>query len=95
MVTTDTLEGVIDGTLRYHYDVQADVLYLKLVSAEETETYADTTDDGDLLLLDEKSDKPVGLTIISWWKRFGQGTLPDSLREIQQHIEPLGGQIAA
>src|SRR4051812_30507845 len=32
MVTTDTLEGIINATLSYHYDATNDVLYLRLLS---------------------------------------------------------------
>ena len=41
------------------------------------------------------SDQPVGLTVVSWWKRFGQGALPDSISEIQRRIEPLARKVAA
>jgi hypothetical protein len=95
MVTTDTLEGIVNDTFRFHYDLFADVLYLKLLSAEETETYADLTDDGDLLLRDQGTDRAVGLTVISWWKRFGQGELPDSVSAIASKIEPWASKIAA
>jgi hypothetical protein len=95
MVKTDTLEGIVDDTLRFHYDVFADVLYLRLLDAEEISTYGDITDDGDILLRDETTNRPVGLTVVSWWKRFGQGSLPDSIAEIQKHIEPLARKVAA
>jgi len=95
MVTTDTLEGIVNDALRFHYDMFTDVLYLKLLEAEEVATVGDITDDGDILLRDEQSGRPVGLTVISWWKRFGTGPLPDSIKEIQQRIEPLAGKLAA
>jgi len=95
MVTTDTLEGIIDETVHFHYDVSADVLYLRFLSAMETATYGDLTDDGDILLRDEITDAPLGLTVISWWKRFGHGALPDSIAEIQKQIEPLAKKVAA
>jgi hypothetical protein len=95
MVTTDTIEGIIDDRLRFHYDLFADVLYLRLLAHEDTPTVGDLTDEGDILLRDEKTDKPVGLTIVSWWKRFGHGTLPDSINEIQKQIEPLANKLAA
>jgi uncharacterized protein YuzE len=95
MVSTDTLEGIIDQTLRFHYDRNADVLYLRLTAHEQTETYADPTDDGDLLLLDATTDKPVGITVISFWKRFGQGARPDSISQIESLIEPWARKVAA
>src|SRR5438874_1310015 len=36
MITTDTIEGGIDGRLSYHCDVFADVLYLRLLEHMET-----------------------------------------------------------
>ncbi len=95
MVKTDAIEGIVDDILRFHYDLAADVLYLRLLSAEDKATYADITAHGDLLLREEGTDRPVGLTVISWWKRFGQGNFPDSIEEIQKHIEPLAGRWAA
>ena len=96
MVQTDTLEGIIDNVLHFHYDFFADVLYLRLLSAEDTATYADLTDSGDLLLSRRKPPTARWvLTVVSWWKRFGQGALPDSIAEIQKHIEPLAKRVAA
>ena len=95
MVTTDAIEGIVDNTFRFHYDIFADVLYIRLLSAENISTIGDLTDEGDILLRDDKTDKPVGLTVVSWWKRFGQGTLPDSISEIQKRIEPLVKKVAA
>lgn len=37
----------------------------------------------------------IGLTILSWWKRFGHGTLPDSLNELARAMEPLAQRFAA
>jgi hypothetical protein len=95
MVKTDAIEGIVDEKLRFHYDIFADVLYIRLLSAEETPTIGDLTDEGDILLRDEKTDQPVGLTVVSWWKRFGGGMLPDSISEIQQRIEPHARRVAA
>lgn len=96
MVKTDTIEGTVDDVLRFHYDIFADVLYLRLLSAEGRETYGEITDGGDMLLREEDSDKAVGLTVISWWKRYGLGmSLPDSISEIQKHIEPFAKKVAA
>lgn len=95
MVKTDAIEGIVDNLLRFHYDLFADVLYIRLLSAEGIATYAELTDAGDMLLRDEENDKAVGLTVVSWWKRFGQGVLPDSIAEIQKHIEPLARKVAA
>jgi hypothetical protein len=95
MVTTDTVEGIINGTISYHYDVFADVLYLRLLSDMETPSLGEETDDGLIELREEKSSRLIGITIVSWWKRFGNGVLPDSLRELHAKIEPWAGKVAA
>src|SRR5689334_13199594 len=78
MVTVDTIEGTIDDRYDFHYDLFADVLYIRLLSAQDVETVGDLTDDGDILLRDEQTDAIVGVTVISWWKRCGRGTRLDS-----------------
>lgn len=95
MVVTDTIEGTIDEALWFHYDVTNDVLYLRLATARETPTVAEETDDGLLLLRDEQNDQPVGLTVVNWWERFGQDDLPDSIKQLERHIEPWAKRIAA
>ncbi len=95
MVAIDTLVGFIDGTLWFHYDVSGDVLYLRLASQRETETLGEETDDGFIMHRDSRTGDPVGMTIVSWWKRFGQGALPDSLTELQHQIEPWAKKLAA
>lgn len=66
MVTTDALEGTIDGKLSYHYGVFADVLYLRLVAEMQTPTIGEETDDGLIELREETSNRLVGITIVSW-----------------------------
>jgi uncharacterized protein YuzE len=95
MVTTDTVEGQINGTVSYHYDVFADVLYLRLVSDMQTPSIGEETDGGDIELHEETTGRLIGITVISWWKRFGQGSLPDSLRELAARIEPFARKVAA
>jgi uncharacterized protein YuzE len=95
MVKTDAIEGVVNEVYRFHYDLFADVLYIRLLAGENLATVGDLTDEGDILLREESSDRPVGLTVVSWWKRFGHGSLPDSIREIARQIEPLTKRLAA
>ena len=95
MVKTDAIEGIVNDQFRFHYDIFADVLYIRLLSAEGVPTLGDMTDDGDILLRDERTEQPVGLTVVSWWKRFGRGALPDSISEIQKRIEPMTQKVAA
>jgi hypothetical protein len=91
----DTLEGILHSTIWYHYDVGSDVLYLRLVSKQHAHAVGEETDDGFVLLRDDETDEPVGLTIVNWWARFGQGDFPDSIRQIQEQIEPWSSKIAA
>ena len=95
MVAIDTLEGIINGKLWFHYAVSDDVLYLRLNSARDVEALGEETDDGFILLRDPATDAPVGLTVVNWWKRFGDGELPDSLHAIEQRIEPWARKLAA
>ena len=95
MVVTDTLEGTIDNALWFHYDMTGDVLYLRLVRERDTATVAEETPDGFLVIRRENDNRAVGLTIVNWWKRFGKGALPDSIRELQELIEPWAKKIAA
>ena len=95
MVIADALEGVVDDTLWFHYDMANDVLYLRLATHRETETVAEETSEGLLLLRRSDTDEPVGLTVVNWWKRFGKGDLPDSIAELQRQIEPWAKKVAA
>lgn len=95
MVKVDAIEGTVDQALWYHYDLAGDVLYLRLASERDTETYADESDDGLLVLRRMADDAIVGLTVVSWWKQFGTGRLPDSLQEIERAIEPWASRLAA
>ncbi len=95
MVKVAAIEGLVDDVLAYHYDVANDVLYLRLDRHRDTPTHAEETDDGFLLLRREDNDEVVGMTVVNWWKRFGKGALPDSLSEIQRHIEPWAKKLAA
>jgi hypothetical protein len=95
MVKVDVIEGTVDDVLWCHYDLTGDVLYLRLTKERDTPTYAEETDEGFLLLRRQDDDAAVGLTIVNWWTRFGSGALPDSLRELEQRIEPWARKLAA
>jgi hypothetical protein len=60
----------------------------------ETSTLGEENDDGSLSCA-RKRPAVVGITVVNWWKRFGGGDLPDSIREIQKRIEPLARKLAA
>lgn len=94
MVKVDTIEGVVDDTLWLHYDMEGDVLYLRLVSDRDAATYSEETEDGILRVRREDNDAVAGLTVINWWKRFGQGTLPDSIHALEDAIAPWAERLA-
>jgi hypothetical protein len=87
MVVTDTIAGVIDARLSFHYDMVNDVLYLRKSEHQGSPSIAEETDDGLLLLLHAETDEPIGLTVDAWWKRVGDGPLPDSMSELARRIE--------
>lgn len=95
MVKVDTIEGLVDGVLWCHYDIANDVLYLRLLKHRQTPAYSEETDDGFLLVRREDNDEVIGLTVVSWWKRFGTGELPDSIHELERAIEPWARRLAA
>jgi hypothetical protein len=95
MVQTDTLEGTIDDKWWFHYDAFADVLYIRLADEMAAKTVGEETDEGFILLRRMKDDEPIGVTVVSWWKRFGQGKLPDSIRKITEKIAPWTKKVAA
>jgi len=95
MVKVDVIEGVVDGVLWCHYDVANDVLYLRLLAERDTPTFAEGTPEGYLLNVRQDTRRVVGLTVVSWWKRFGNGALPDSIHELEQAIEPWAKKLAA
>jgi len=95
MVKTDVIEGTIDDRLWYHYDRANDVLYVRLASERDVPTLAEESPDGTLLTRREADGTVIGLTIVSWWKRFGVGALPDSLALLERHIEPWARKVAA
>ena len=95
MVKVDVIEGIVEGVLWCHYDVANDVLYLRLVADRDAPTFSEETTDGYLLNRRQDNRKTVGLTVVGWWKRFGTGKLPDSIRQLEQAIEPWAKKLAA
>ena len=95
MVKVDTIEGVVDDRLWYHYDLDGDVLYLQFVEHRGAPAYSEETDNGLILVRRQDNDAMVGMTIVNWWKRFGSGALPDSIHELAEAIEPWARKVAA
>jgi hypothetical protein len=91
----DTIEGTIPKQIWFHYDVGNDVLYIRRQSKRRSRAVGEETDDGLILLRDLKNDEPVGVTVVNWWQRFGKGSLPDSIREIQNKIKPWAKRLSA
>ena len=86
MVITDTLEGLIDARLSFHYDMGNDILYLRRADHRDRECFGEEDEDG-VILRDGETDEVVGRTAIDWWKRSGKGPLPDSMSELSRQIE--------
>lgn len=88
MATTETLEGMT-GDLWYHYDVPNDVLYVRRGVPTPAPTYGEENDEGLIIHRADADDAVVAVTIVNWWHRYGQGALPDSLREIAGRVESV------
>ena len=95
MVKVDGIEGVVDDLLWLHYDMENDVLYLRLVEHRYAPAYSEETEDGLLLVRREDNGVVAGMTIVNWWKRCGDGPLPDSIHELEQAITPWAERLAA
>ena len=95
MVITDTVGGVIDRWLCFHYDMRDDVLYLRSAAHPETPSFGEETADGLILLRDADTDEPLGLTVVSWLKRSGRADMPDSLDALGRLIESDAKQLSA
>lgn len=93
MVAAETLEGVVDSRVSFHYDMAADVLYLRRLDRPKGIVIGEDTADELVLFRDEESDEVIGLDIISWWARFGEGASRDSLREISRRVEPMARRL--
>lgn len=97
-IMTDAIEGTIGSgpaAVWFHYDIRADVLYLRFASDRASETSAEENEQGIMVLRRTSDNRAVGITVIGWWKRFGAGSAPDSLRELERSIEPWAGRVAA
>src|SRR5436190_19230963 len=94
-IQTETIEGLVGGKVWFHYDVTGDVLYLRASAHRNSPAVGEETDDGLLSLRHEVTDEPVGLTVVNWWKRFGRGQFPDSIKELESRIEPWARRVAA
>jgi hypothetical protein len=95
MVKVQAIEGMISGKFHFRYDIAADRLQINLPSMDGMATSGEHTPAGDTLVRNLKTGTPVALTANNWWKRNGQGSLPDSISELEKHIEPLANSLSA
>ena len=90
----DTIEGVLEGGIQYHYDVGSDVLYLRLVNTVGREAYSEDTEEGLTLVRDWQTDELVGLTVVSFWKTLGEGDLRQAtLGAVESAIEAVAERV--
>jgi len=61
----------------------------------ETQAHGEETDDGFIMLRAMDDDRVVGMTVVNWWKRFGQGAFPDSMKIIAARIDPWAQRAAS
>ena len=93
MVIAGNLEGVDDDRVSFHCGLAADVLYLRRLDRPDAIAIGEDTADDLRLSHDEASDEVIGLDVISWWSRFGEGASRDSLREISRRIAPMARRL--
>jgi hypothetical protein len=93
MVIADTLEGVVDECISFHYDFASDVLYLRLIDKKDAPAIGEETPDDLTLFRHEETDVVIGLDVISWWKRFGGGASRDSFQDLERHIETMANRL--
>lgn len=93
MVVAEFLEGAVDDAVSFHYDMVRDVLYLRLLDHKESPAIGEDTSDDLTLFRHEETDEVIGLDVISWWKRFGEGKDLESLREVEDRIEAMAHRL--
>ncbi|MBK8395047.1 MAG: hypothetical protein IPL26_07340 [Leptospiraceae bacterium] len=87
MVITDTIEGIINNLIWFHYDLLNDVLYIRKKDFLKKDTFSEQRNDGILVITASDSETPVGYTVVNWWKKSEKKEIPDSLKEITSLIE--------
>ena len=64
--------------------MEGDVLYLQLLAKRGQEMFGEDTENG-LYLMRTADGEACGLTIVSWWKRFGKGKVESATLETLSH----------
>jgi len=92
----DALQGILGDAIKFHFDLTSDILYLRLLEKAETPAYSEETDNGYMLVRDLKTDEVIGMTLLGYWKRFGQKALPEvSLEELQGMVQEVAARLLA
>lgn len=76
MAIVESLEGTLDDLISFHVDLASDILYLRRIDRPEAIPVGEDGPDDVILFRDEDSREIVGLSVIDWWLRFGEGTPP-------------------
>lgn len=93
------IEGTIDEILRYHYNVDDDILSLQHIAnyqdyvASPHAIVPEVISDGSVLIRSVYGNIPVGLNVKDFWKRLYINERPDSIKEIEQEIKCWGQKL--
>jgi hypothetical protein len=91
----DTIEGVWQDSLSYHYDRFADVLYVERVDAADEEAYGQEEEPGCHMMRSLADDRLVGLTVVGYWRRYGGVSLTDlRAADLERKLEAYVGELA-
>jgi len=99
-MAVDTIAGTVGTVLHYHYDVTGDVLYLRLQDALGLETYGEEDEHGFHLLHALTDDRLVGMTVIGFWRQFGEESEPLTSttgweQKLEDSVSEFGRQLLA
>jgi hypothetical protein len=91
----DTIEGIWQGRLSYHYDRFADVLYVAHVDDVAEEAYGEEDEQGFHVMRSLADNRLVGLTVLSFWRRYGRGEMAGlSAADLERTLESTVGALA-
>ncbi|MBI2302209.1 MAG: hypothetical protein HYU66_25180 [Armatimonadetes bacterium] len=90
-----TLEGVHQNVLRYHYDLSGDVLYLRLLGTLDEEVHGEEDDNGFHILRSYDTERVVGVTIVGYWRRFGNAPVVPDAAALAAVLEQAAAQLGA
>ncbi len=84
--TIDTIEGILPDSVWFHYDFGNDVLFLCPSELRNQERFGEETAEG-FTAFETADGLFAGLTIVNYWRRFGQGTPTElSLTDLQEQM---------